>query len=259
MTTPRLVLQSIHKTALVYSFVTEGDGFKSWAICTVNDATGELLITSDWGNWSHRWDARPSSLGAASLSEFIATRRDVDYLARKLQKEGRGGRRWSADATVAALRSIVCDRRLSSGRERLERRLDPADYDCGRIPNHLLDRYDPDGLPWHDSNRYRYLDKEKARRLWNEIEETADECNPSQDLFYDHVLNIDGFTDYVTSEPWEHGETEQTPEDKALRDIVLPALIEACRSAFTNGVSSDGQKLEGERSQVPGAAGDQEA
>lgn len=247
MTVPKLVLTSAKAASVTYSFVTEGDetAFRSWALCTVNDQTGELLITSDWGSWSHRWHASPEALGAPTLTAFIGTRGDVDYLARKLQREGRGGERFSEEKTVGVLRRLLCERRLRDGREQLARRLEPDDYDGGRIPNNLMDRYTEAGLPlfsyqevasptWQDplrKERLSYLTTEGARVLWDEIGETVGECGPSTDLMFDRLLRLSGFTDYVTDEPWNHTMTEQTPEDRALRDIVLPALIKACKDA----------------------------
>lgn len=247
MTTPKLVLTSAKAASITYSFVTEGDEttFRSWALCTVNDQTGELLITSDWGSWSHRWHASPEALGAPTLTAFIGTRGDVDYLARKLQAEGRLGQRFSEEKTAGELRRLLCERRLRDGHEQLERRLEPDDYDGGRIPNHLMDRYTEAGLPilsyrevdsptWQDPLRKEclpYLTAEAARILWDEIGETIGECGASTDLLFDRLLRLSGFVEYVTDEPWNHVMTEQTPEDRALRDIVLPALIEACKDA----------------------------
>lgn len=247
MKVPKLVLTSAKAASITYSFVTEGDpgDFRSWALCTVNDQTGELLITSDWGSWSHRWHASPEALGAPTLTAFIGSRGDVDYLARKLQREGREGTRFSEEETTRALRRSLCERRLRDGREQLERRLEPDDYDGGRIPNHLMDRYTEAGLPilsyrevdsptWKDplrKERLPYLTAEAARVLWDEIGETIGECGASTDLLFDRLLRLSGFVEYVTDEPWNHVMTEQTPEDRALRDIVLPALIEACKTA----------------------------
>lgn len=256
MTADRLSLVST-QTATTYSF-RAAPGTFGWACCTVNDATGELLITSDWGNWSHRWDPRPSCLGAPTLTAFIGTRGDVDYLARKLQGGGnRAGRRWSAEETARALRHQLCDRRLEDGRERIEGRLDPDDMPGGEPLRHLVGRYDDYGLPiyshrmpaeyrngrpWKiDGSSYEpllYLTRDIARRLWDEIGELADEVSGSSDLFFERIQDIEGFRDYVTEEPWEYSATEQTTEDKALREIVLPALIEACRALTGIGASA---------------------
>jgi len=197
------------QTAVTYSFRAAPGEF-GWACCTVNDATGELLITSDWGNWSHRWSADPRNLGAPTLTAFIGGRGDVDYLARKLQLEGRAGQRFSAEKTAAALRRQLCERRLEDGREQLEGRLEP--------------------LP--------YLTREIARRIWDELGELADEVGCSSDLFYERIDRIEGLADYVTDEPWNYAMTEQTPEDRALRDVVLPALIEACRARAAAGATA---------------------
>ena len=247
MTSPRLSLVST-QTATTYSF-RAAPGTFDWACCTVNDATGELLITSDWGNWSHRWNAHPEALGAPTLTVFIGDRGDVDYLARKLQNEGTGGVRFSGAATARALRQRLCERRLEDGREQLENRLEPDDMPDGAPLPHLSDRYDERGLPlfsdhyvdgptWRDRReRLPYLSRDTARRIWNAIGAVAEDVGRSSDLFYERVQQIDGFTDYVTEEPWEYGETEQTPEDRALRDIVLPALIEACRARSAAGTT----------------------
>jgi hypothetical protein len=236
--TPKLVLTSAKAAATTYSFQTTGDGFRSWALCTVNDQTGELLITSDWGSWSHRWHASPEALGAPTLTAFIGGRGDIDYLARKLQKEGRAGVCFSALKTARELNRLLCARRLEDGREQLENRREPEDWGRQR------DRYTEAGLPlfshrtvptpsWKDptrTERLRYLTAEKARELWDAIESLGDECDRSSDLFWERLPSISGFTDYVTDDPWGHGQTEQTFEDKALRDIVLPALIAACKT-----------------------------
>lgn len=237
--TPKLVLKSARSMSVTYSFETEGNGFKSWALCTVNDQTGELLISSDWGSWSHRWNASPSALGAPTLTAFIGDRGDVDYLARKLQKEGRGGQVFSTRKTARALRQLLCERRLNDGRCQLENRLEPED-----LPPRSSTDYTPEGLPvfsyhtvvrWMGSERERlpFLTKDVARRIWDAIGDLAEELDRSNgDLFYERLPSIDGFAEYVTGEPWEHGETEQTFEDKVLRDIVPPALIEACKTVM---------------------------
>lgn len=244
---PRLELHSTIAGGVTYSFKTSGP-WVSWALCTVNDATGELLITSDWGNWSHRWNTDPRSLGHPTLTAFIGERGDVDYLARKLQREGRGGLAFSAGATVKELRRLLCERRLEDGRERLENRLDPEEDMPGGVPlSHLSGRYDENGLPiishrmpagyrsgrpWDiHGDHYKplmYLDRDVARRIWDQLGELADEVGTSCDLFFERIQHIDGVSDYITDEPWHHIATEQTPEDRALRDIVLPALIESC-------------------------------
>lgn len=48
----------------------------------------------------------------------------------------------------------------------------------------------------------------------------------------DRVQEIDGFAQFVATDPWEYTETEQTAEDRALRERVLPNLIAACRGGI---------------------------
>lgn len=244
---PKLILTSAKAASVTYSFVTEGDEttFRSWALCTVNDQTGELFITSDWGSWSHRWHASPEALGAPTLTAFIGGRSDVDYLARKLQNEGRAGVRFSSTGTVRELRRLLCARRLEDGREQFERRLEPEDFVDGQLPGHLMLHYTESGLPllshrsidsptWQEPTRKEYLPyltADAARGLWDSIEGAVGECSPNRDLVFDRLRNLPGFVEFVTDEPWHHAVSEQTPEDKALRDIVLPALIQACKDA----------------------------
>lgn len=84
-----------------------------WALCTVNDSTGELSIQSDWENWAHRWN--PAHLGAASLTAFIA-RGSNQYLADKLAKTRMQRQQFDPQATVRALRSRLALERLDAGR-----------------------------------------------------------------------------------------------------------------------------------------------
>jgi hypothetical protein len=51
------------------------------------------------------------------------------------------------------------------------------------------------------------------------------------------VRELDG-CDYITDEPWNYLQTVQTAEDKALRGLILPALIEECRAAACDTGSS---------------------
>jgi|SRR5262245_4364852 len=198
-----LQLMAVLTGAVTYSFRTSGSAWTAWALCTVNDDTGELIITSDYGNWSYRWNPSPESLGHPTLTAFIGDRGDVDYIARKLQNEGRNGQKFSAKSTTAALRRVLCAARLRHGRERF-------------------------------ATPILFLTREEARRIWDEIGEVADETW-SDVMFIDHLSRIDGFFDYVTDEPWNYLETEQTPEDKALRELVLPALMAACRERLVTG------------------------
>lgn len=206
MKTPRLKLAST-QTAVTYSFRATGGDF-GWANCTVNDSTGDLHISSDWGNWSHRWDPRPSCLGAPSLTALIGSRNNVDYLARKLQGE-RGGKRFSAEKTVTEWRRMLCERRMDDGRILMaagEQAIQNAKY----------------GVP------FRRLTKEVARNIWEALGEAEENCGGEDSLLF-LVHEIDGFTRHVDDTPYESIKYEQTAEDRALREVILPALIEECR------------------------------
>jgi hypothetical protein len=51
-----------------------------WAVITVNEVTGMLQISSDWGNWNFRW-ACP---GEPFKKFLVGLERDPDYLFGKL-------------------------------------------------------------------------------------------------------------------------------------------------------------------------------
>lgn len=82
-----------------------------WALCTVNDATGELTVCSDWGNFTYLWSARPEHLGAPSLTHFIGARDAAHYLADKLTSSDRKLRyRFSPEKTVKRFCEIAGER-----------------------------------------------------------------------------------------------------------------------------------------------------
>lgn len=205
--TPKLHMTSAVRSSVTYSFraaIPFG-----WALCTVNDATGELLITSDWGNWSYRWHVGGFGDGIA-LTAFISTC-DVDYLARKLQ----GGicSAFSSEGTARALRRELCGRRLDDGR---------------RQRKHGIDRADP-GFSQPRGIR-RLLTLREARELWERLDDTARGTADDPSAFYAELLDCPEFTSFVTETPWEYAVHEPIAGDRALRDSVLPALIEACHT-----------------------------
>jgi hypothetical protein len=141
-----LKLRSV-STATTYRFGGD-DRLGGWACCTVNDATGELTITSDWGNWGHRWNT--SHIGSPTLTHFIADRTACDYLACKLVPGD--GRRFSAEKTTAELRRLI-----------IERRRDPW---VTRAPN---------------------VTKEQARELWDALGNLEDDCGDSCELYFERI------------------------------------------------------------------------
>ena len=89
-----------------------------WAVVVVSDMTGMLAITSDWGNWSHRWN--PEHLGAPSLTAFLA-RGSYDYLANKLIPGGET-RVLDYDATRDEWKREILRRRRSGSLDRFRAR-----------------------------------------------------------------------------------------------------------------------------------------
>lgn len=182
------------KTSHATSYTFHNVGDFGWAICTIDDDTGVLTIVSDWGDWAYRWDPNPRSLGAPRLTAFIA-RGGTDYVANKLQREGHASHRFSAEKTVTAWRKVLCARRLEEGRE--------VGADAA-------------------------LSRECARALWDDLDNLA-ECDDA-DLFLDQAYQIEGLTDWITDTPYEDMETEQTPQDRVLREQILPALVSVLRT-----------------------------
>ena len=193
-------------TADVYRFapVRGPDGRRDfgWAICTVNDATGELLITSDWGNFAHRWNT--DHLGAPTLTAFIA-HGSRDYLTRKLLREGTDAREFCSEKTARALQTRIAERRLEDGRGDSEWRRTMI---C-RAPS--------------------YITKEIAREIWDELDELAGTGTGQQAaaLFFERLPSE--LHAYI-SEPWEYSQTIERMEYRVLYDSILPALVAACRA-----------------------------
>jgi hypothetical protein len=68
---------------VAYRFVFQGFG---WAIFTLNDDTGEFTMTSDWGDYAHRWHV--GRQGAkdgthVTLTEFLAWQTSGEYVVTK--------------------------------------------------------------------------------------------------------------------------------------------------------------------------------
>ena len=196
----KLTLSSVDKTATTYRFY----GDRGWALCTVNDATGELLITSDHGRWAYRWNI--NHLGSPTLTAFIGELDSVDYLASKLL--GTRETQFSAEKTARGFQRSLCARRLEDGRDQAS------------------------DLP---SSVGGWLSATQARDIWEELD-----CLRRQDLDGGHFMEligmIDGFSKFVENSPWECWETEETSESKALREVILPPLIEACRATVSGAV-----------------------
>jgi hypothetical protein len=201
---PTLRLTGTAATAMTYRF--RANDRSGWAICTVNDATGELAITSDWGNWSYIWN--PRHLGRPSLTHFIGDRSDYDYLANKLL--GRADC-WvlDADATIATWRKRLAAQRLEAGRRYARV------PECLRTPDYLNPLGDRPPLT-----------PVRARAIWEALGSLfEDESNES--IFIEHAMQIDGIG-WISERPWEDTQHRTSHDYQMLVETILPAIAEAC-------------------------------
>lgn len=195
---PKLKLVETFTSARTYYFRSD-NRLGGWALCTVNDTTGELLITSDWGSFSHLWN--PKHLGSPSLTQFIADRQGCDYLANKLL--GREDARvLDADATIKKWRKTLCKQRLSEGHA-------GADHP----PYYLA--------------RDQRLDAALARAIWDALGSLFDD-ERNESIFIEHAYQIEGFSRWISECPWEDTEHRDSHAYRLLVDFLLPALIAAC-------------------------------
>lgn len=115
------LVETGRSTATAYHFRSPPGAtawFGGWAICTVNDITGELLIQSDWTEaCGHRWNT--SHLGCPTLTHFLARDRGehFGYFVGKLLPAERR-ERFSPEATVKEMRRRVAERRKAGGIDR---------------------------------------------------------------------------------------------------------------------------------------------
>lgn len=196
---PKLHLVSTITGARTYHF-RSAEQLGGWALCTVNDTTGELLITSDWGNWAHRWN--PAHLGRPSLTHFIGDRSNYDYLACKLLAEGKHSRVIDADATIKEWRQRLIENRREWGRLGVDAKL-----------ARLRDRYPLTGG--------------LAREIWDDIGALVD-AEQNESVFIERAYQIEGFCDWVSNEPWDSVLHKHSNEYLWLVEIILPVLVQAC-------------------------------
>lgn len=167
-----------------------------WMIATINDRTGELIISSDWGHWAHRWhvDALGSSPwnrhATSSLMEFIghyATYSDkyrFEYLAGKLSTPEEK-REFDPEKTVASLRQQIIDLRKDE-----------------------------------------QLTRSAARELWDELGDLEHERDMRE--FVDGVYRIDrDLLKPLGFDPCEDLHTSPSTKYEVLVSAVLPAVCEA--------------------------------
>lgn len=194
MRIPKMIATGM-STATTYHFRPEPD--MGWALCTVNDTTGELTVQSDWGDFSYRWNV--AHLGCPTLHHFIAHRMrhtdgkiDCHYLADKLTSSDHSKReRFSPEKTVAELKRIVIEKRR-------------AEEISGRLSRQLFD--DLTEIDHEDDVR-NFVER------YYQIDEHDQICK--------HAIEME----YLRNEP--------TGSFLVLLEAILPALVEAVTQRLT--------------------------
>lgn len=202
---PKLTLVATLTDARTYSFQST-DKLGGWALCTVNDTTGELLLVTDWGNWAYRWN--PKHLGCPSLTHFIADRNGYDYLANKLLDQMTA---WviDADATIKKWRGRLAKARLAAGRRYA-------------VMPYCLDDQTP-------------LTASFAREIWENLGSLY-EVSTHERLFIDRAQQIDGIA-WVSDCPWDDITHRYSHIYRLLVDFLLPALASACAKTLREQVA----------------------
>jgi len=243
---PSMRLVRSRAIATTYELIVP-ESLGGYALCTVNDGTGELIIRSDWENWSYQWSPNPQHLGATNLTEFIGARNAVDYIADKLSGGYTGARQFSSEKTSKAFMHAVAVIRLEFGREAIEhlRELEDdlasyreAGHEASPVTQRAIELLKADLVlpPCRKIERHERhpLSKSAARALCDEIESLANEVSnyPSAtDLFIERLYRIlDGHDAHpYFEEAYDFIEYKQKFSDRVLRESILPVLIEACR------------------------------
>lgn len=214
-------------TATTYHFKIDPPDAFGWALCTVNDGTGELLITSDYGNWSHRWSADPKHLGHPTLTHFIGERAGCDYLADKLTKR-EDRERFDAHETVKHMQRMLCERRLEQGRALIDWYRDEDPEDRIDVGDDWLKR--TGGVEFREvwafgDKEHWPLTKSSARYLFRELGKLD---ASTVEGFVEAFNEIDGH-EWISVEPW-HEDLRYRPDTsyRVLVEGILPALVEAC-------------------------------
>lgn len=252
MKIPKFVLTRT-STATTYHFKIDDprEPF-GWALCTVNDGTGELLITSDYGNWSHRWSANPHHLGRPTLTHLIGESAGCDYLASKLMKREER-ELFDARETAKHLQRILCEQRLEQGRALIDWYRDEEPEDRVDVGGDWPERGGGIELRevWVYGRRERWpLTKATARTLFREIGALRDHMHV--DGFIEAFNDIEGH-EWITEEPWHELRHRPDTSYLVLRDGILPALVEACAAEVKRRIEFEAKYIELPPPEVTGA------
>lgn len=123
--------------------------YGAWCIFTINNATGEFLITSDWGHWSHRWHT--AALKGLPLHQFLL-QCEPTYIVRKLAHNNPADLAKEIDetATIAHVRKMILKDRRAEHLSAYDARLL---WDAVGVWNIEYTYYDGQ----MDTNLYQYL------------------------------------------------------------------------------------------------------
>lgn len=200
--------------ATAYHFrpaVSNGCG---WAICTVNDATGELQIMSDWGDWSYRWNVSalgPDSSTGEPLTRFLADpgHKHDHYLADKLTSSDRSKREsFDGEQTVEALREHLVDL------------FKQDDLRVTVLGNIFASPLEPEGR-----DRRRRMTGREFAALYKALAELEHIDDPRD--FVDAFEGI-GHHESLSDEPWDFFMRSPTSSYLVLLRTIIPALVDAC-------------------------------
>jgi hypothetical protein len=218
-------------TAAVYHFRWVGT-YSAWAIFTVNDATGEFAIQSDWGNWAHRWNIDALG-GGQTLTQFLATCSGPDYITNKLSYgEPRSfTQEVDHEATIRAWKEKVLNARLMGNGADLHKAVAKL---FGFEPDFYIDG----------------LDSEQAAEVWHELKRFGERYDLGQSEAEAIVAIGDMFTSYDAlytflggneMEIWESIETRPSWAYTFLREFLLPFFFNYLReNVVTEGKVANG-------------------
>lgn len=151
-------------TPTSYSFRFKQYG--EWAIFTINEATGEFSIQSDWGNYQYRWNTR--ALGGRTLTQFLF-QADNDYIVRKFAYDNKTDLApvHDEDAIKGNVRARIIEARKDRELDQYAARDLWEALDSWAADDFNIDRMDTDlytflGEPWEfletkDSPRYTFV------------------------------------------------------------------------------------------------------
>ena len=197
-----------------------------WALATVNDATGELAIQSDWGNWSYRWNTNSLGDDTATLTHFISDRGSGHYLADKLTSR-QEREHFDADKTVDHMQRDLVKARVAWARDLIEYYEDEPDRVAvwDDDPPRIFHTQKVWCRALHVHEQWP-LTRQVTRTIYDALEELRGEDN--EERFTEEFIKIAGH-EIISTEPW-YGDLQHTPSPPYMQLLhgILPALIEAC-------------------------------